>query len=132
MNLLALDIGLKHTGVAFGETKSGIVMALDTIHHDSEKELVGKIVQIIRNKKIQHLIVGLPLLPSGEEGKQSVLVRETAKNIENATGLAVEFLDERYTTKAYFSSSTSDPDAIAACTLLTVKMDRKNTVDTVN
>lgn len=130
MNLLALDIGLRKTGVAFGETKSGILMALDTLRHESNDELTEKVSKIVRNKKIDQLIVGLPLLPSGEEGTQSTLVREAAKTIEATTGLHAEFLDERYTTKAAFTAKGSDPDAIAACALLTVKMDRKNAIDT--
>ena len=129
MRLLALDIGLRNTGVAFGETKSGIVMALSTLHHDSESELAKKILSIVQSKEIDHLIIGLPLLPNGAEGEQASLVRKAATSIENVAGLKAEFLDERYTTNIHRMAQGSDPDATAACALLTVKMDQKNHID---
>lgn len=129
MHLLALDIGMKKTGAAFGDTKSGILMALQTIRHESTSELIKKIEEITREKKVDALLVGLPLLPSGEEGKQASLIRETAEEIERRTGISVEYIDERYTTKNMPKAPKTDPDAKAACSLLHVKMDRKNAID---
>ncbi len=129
MNVLALDIGLRRTGVAYGETKSGIVIALDTIHHRTTEELTRQVTSITKSKKIDQLIIGLPLLPSGAEGEQVGLVKETAKMIEHSTGLKPAFLDERYTTNVHFTAKGSDSDATAACALLTVWMDKKNAID---
>ncbi len=129
MHLLALDIGMKRTGVAFGDTKSGILMALQTIHHESTSELVKKVEEIFREKKIDALIVGLPLLPSGEEGKQVSIIRKAADEIGKKTGISIEYIDERYTTKNMLKAPKTDPDARAACSLLQVKMDRKNAID---
>ncbi len=129
MHLLALDIGMKRTGVAFGDTKSGILMALQTIHHESTSELVKKVEEIIQQKRIEELIVGLPLLPSGEEGKQASIIRNAADEIVKKTGVSLEYIDERYTTKTMLKGLKTDPDARAACSLLHVKMDRKNAID---
>ena len=129
MFLLALDIGMKRTGAAFGDTKSGILMALKTIHHESTSELVKKVEEITHEKKIDALVVGLPLLPSGEEGKQASIIKEAADEIVRKTGISVEYSDERYTTKTALKVPKIDPDANAACSLLQVKMDRKNAID---
>ncbi|MSR67411.1 Holliday junction resolvase RuvX [Candidatus Peribacteria bacterium] len=129
MNILALDIGLRRTGISYGETKSGIVIALDTMQHTTPEELSEQVKIIVKSKKIDHVIIGLPLLPSGLEGEQVSLVKAAAKMIENESGLTPEFLDERYTTKIHFSARGSDPDATAACALLTVWLDRKNAID---
>lgn len=129
MHLLALDIGLRRTGVAFGDTKSGVVVALDTFHHSTAHELATKVERVVREKKIDSLIIGLPLLLSGEEGEQSGLIREAADVIGKLVAIPVEFIDERYTTKKSLGGPKSDPDALAACTILTIKMDRKNAID---
>ncbi len=129
VHLLALDIGLKRTGVAFGDTKSGVIVALDTLKHDTTKELSQKVEQIVRSKKIERIIIGLPLLLSGEEGSQVNLVRSAAKEIEKIVNIPLEFIDERYTTKTGQNGLRSDPDARAACSILGIKMDRKNAID---
>lgn len=129
MFLLALDIGMKRTGVAYGETKNGIVVALDTIEHDTTNELAMKVEQIVRSKKIDQLIIGLPFLPSGDEGKQAELVRNSASEIGKIVNISIEFIDERYTTKTSQNGLKIDPDASAACSILSIKMDRKNAID---
>lgn len=129
MHLLALDIGLKRTGVAFGDTKSGIVVALDTFHCSTATELATKVERLVQEKKIDSLVIGLPLLLSGEEGEQSGLIRDAADVIKKLVAIPVEFIDERYTTKTSTGGPKSDPDAFAACAILTVKMDQKNAID---
>lgn len=121
-HILALDIGTRRTGIAYGEMATGIVVALDTIHHASTKELTEKLRTIVLEKRIDMLIVGLPKLPQGQEGSQAVLVREAAKAIEEATKLQLVFLDERFSSLA----GTTDPDARAACELLGTYIDQHN------
>lgn len=129
MNLLALDIGLKRTGVAFGETGSGIVMALDTVLHDTAEELVTKVNELVKHRKIEKLIVGLPLLLSGEKGSQAEKVLEVVEMMKKATGIPVQLIDERYTTTHQKTAYRSDSDAKSACTILSIAMDRKNSID---
>lgn len=111
---LALDIGTKRTGVAFLDEVTGIPLPLDTIAHTSVEELVAAVHRILGERKIDRLIVGLPLLPSGAEGSQARFVRSVASKLSSLS-LPVEFKDERYTTPR---SKASDPDAAAACNLL--------------
>ena len=120
MNLLALDIGTKRTGVALGETESGILVALETIKHRDQKELVKAVEKIIHEKKVTKLIVGLPRLPGGTEGSQAVYVRDIVKVIQMTCNIPVKFIDERFTSKG----EGSDPDARAACAILETEMER--------
>ncbi len=76
-----------------------------------------------------HLVIGLPLLLSGEEGSQSKIVKETVKHLKKDIDIPMDFLDERYTTTGQKSALRADPDSTAACALLTVWMDRRNTID---
>jgi len=122
MKLLSLDIGTRRTGVAYGETESDFIMALDTIAHKTDAELIEKVSAIVKHRKIEKVIVGLPLLLGGEEGAQSRLVRSIANALTNATGLDVMFLDERYTSVA---KKNEDPDARAACELLQIALEKR-------
>lgn len=122
MHLLSLDIGTRRTGVAYGDTDHDFVMALDTIQHTSDEELVKRIVEICREKKIDEIIIGLPILLGGEEGSQAIKVRSVSGKIEEAVKLPVSFLDERY------SSTSSDKkmvDAQAALELLQIALQRR-------
>lgn len=112
--LLAADIGRRRTGLAIGDTKAGFVIALKTLQHKTDKELIQGILTKISEKNISQLVMGLPLLPQGDEGEQSMFVRQIAKAISEQSGLTVTFLDERYSTN---NEDGTDPDARAACEL---------------
>jgi putative transcription antitermination factor YqgF len=120
VRLLALDIGTRHTGIAFGETEMGVPLALETIEHQTPEELADFVCGIARERKIDRVIVGLPLLPSGSEGSQSDFVRGVAEILER-NGLSCSFLDERYTTPRH---GESNGDAAAACNLLQTAFER--------
>ncbi len=125
MNYLALDIGSRRTGVAFLDEQVGIPLPLDTIRHRSVDALIGAIIQVARARSIDEIVVGLPLLLSGEEGSQSQFVRDCAKHLTDA-GFSVRFTDERYSTPrrdTHYSKhephpSLYDGDAASACALL--------------
>jgi len=122
--LLAADIGRRRTGLAIGDTVAGFVVALTTLHHKNDEELIQGMLKQIAERKISELIIGLPLLPQGGEGEQSSYVRMIATSIAEQSGLTVTLLDERYSTN--FKDGT-DPDARAACELasMAVQMHKK-------
>lgn len=114
MRTLGLDIGLRRTGVAFADADIGIPFPLDTIIAQTKEEMIEQVEMIARERKVDRIIVGLPLLPSGDEGSQSAYVRSCAEDL-SALGFAIDFIDERYTTS---DSKDYDGDARAACLLL--------------
>ena len=123
MRTLALDIGLRRTGIAFLDDAIGISLPLKTLSHTTVKELTTELENIIRERHIDRLVVGLPLLPSGEEGEQASHVRSVCEKLQTF-GLPIVLRDERYTTPPTFGGkhsppgSSQDPDAAAACALL--------------
>ncbi len=114
VRLLALDIGTKRTGVAYLDEDVGVPLPLATIHHANVDALLSQLETLIHERKIDRLIVGLPLLPSGLEGAQSDFVHSIAVQLQ-ARGWPVTLKDERYTTPR---GKSGDPDAIAALNLL--------------
>ncbi len=120
MRLLALDIGMKRTGIAFVDTANDVVLPLDTIVADDADTMIENVIAIVKERKVEQVIVGLPLLPSGEEGSQTDYVRSCANTLSES-GVEVSFLDERYTTS---KSQDFDGDARAACELLAMYLQR--------
>jgi putative Holliday junction resolvase len=123
---LAFDVGMRRTGAAFLDENIGIPLPLETIRHHSVEELLEAALPLIAARKTDKVILGLPLLPSGEEGSQSAFVRSVGNQLE-AQGIAVEYRDERYSTPRRHSDkaarhspppSAYDGDAAAACSLL--------------
>ncbi|MBP9850657.1 MAG: Holliday junction resolvase RuvX [Candidatus Peribacteraceae bacterium] len=123
MTLLGIDAGTRRTGVAFADTKAGFVMALDTIKHKTPEELVVRITELAKAKNASEIIMGLPRLPQGEEGRQAGLVRELAAALEKALGIPVQLIDERYSSQG--GAHGTDPDAKAACEMLSVVLDQR-------
>ena len=128
MRYLALDVGTRRTGVAYLDSNIGIPLPLDTILHTSEKQVIDAVMTIIRERKIDRVIVGLPLLPSGVEGSQAAESRKIGMALQTA-GITVDYRDERYTTPAPSQHKNAlptqkiDGDAAAACALLSGKID---------
>lgn len=126
VRLLGLDIGTRRTGVAWLDDQVGIPLPLSTVTHTSQEELVAEILSIIGERVIDHVIIGLPLLPSGDEGAQSQISRATGALL-SGKGIAVSFADERYTSprtsqhKHAISEANYDGDAAAACSILSQK-----------
>jgi len=118
---LALDIGNRRTGVAYAEEDSAIPVPLETLKHTSISELAKMIETLIAERSITTLVVGLPLLLSGEEGAQTECVRDAVAEFRLPPAVKVVFLDERYTTPR---DAHTDPDACAACTLLLTHLSR--------
>lgn len=121
--LLGLDAGTRRTGVAFADTTAGFVMALDTIQHSSPEELIERIAIIAQEKHISEIVIGLPRLPQGEEGKQAGLVRVLADALTKKLQLPITLIDERYSTHGAVPGV--DPDAKAACDMLSVVLDQR-------
>lgn len=114
MRILAFDIGKRRTGVAFLDEATGVPLPLDTLKHASTGMLLEQIVSLITARKIDRVIVGLPLLLSGKEGSQAAFVRSVAEKI-HLSGTPVTFLDERYSNDR---GIPRDKDAFAAWNLL--------------
>ena len=125
MKYLALDVGRKRTGVAYLDDAVGIPLPLDTIRHDSEEEFLSHVLQLVSQRTIDTVVIGLPRLPSGEEGSQAIFVREWGDLLLDH-GVDVRFVDERYTSLHRETKATSrqemkgviDKDSLAACEIL--------------
>lgn len=120
MRYLALDVGGKRTGIAYGDS-DGTLFSLQTFEGESTEDLLEHVVSLYKDRSIDEVVLGLPLLPDGTEGSQAEFVREFADKLENSS-INHSFVDERYSTP---KNREIDPDSAAACSILAVKIEQK-------
>lgn len=116
MRYLGIDVGTRRSGAAFADSEDGILFSLETINHSTEDELVEAICQLVLQKQIDEVVLGYPLLPSGEPGMQAETVSALSQRLTEAS-VPHSLCDERYTS---FAGSDIDKDAAAACEILSV------------
>ncbi|MFL2653654.1 MAG: Holliday junction resolvase RuvX [Dehalococcoidia bacterium] len=98
MTILGLDIGEKRTGVAISNEVSSLCTPLEYI--SSKDNFLEKISNIIQEKKVEKIIIGLPKLLSGKEGERAKFSRSISHLIKsNHKSIKVILWDERLTTK---------------------------------
>lgn len=95
--VLALDYGTRRIGVALSDPL-GIVARPFAVVAAGENA-PGDIARIARENDVERIVVGLPVGLSGHEGPSAELARRLAAEVEEATGLPVDMIDERFTTR---------------------------------
>ncbi len=103
MRIMALDYGDKTVGVALTDELGMTAQPFETIFRERATKLrrtYARIEEIVDEKGVGEIVVGLPLLDDGSEGERCFLVRQFADDLKRRTKLPVYFEDERYTTAA--------------------------------
>lgn len=96
--ILALDLGKKRIGLALSDPLGWTAQGLDTFERTRIRDDMAGLKDIAERHEVTLLLLGNPLQMSGEESKQSEKAREFGERLREATGLPVEYWDERYTT----------------------------------
>jgi putative holliday junction resolvase len=96
--VLALDLGKRRIGLALSDELGITAQGLQTLERTNIREDLARLSQLTIEKNVTLLLVGKPLHMSGDEGRQTVYAREFGDRLHAATGLPVEYWDERLTT----------------------------------
>jgi putative Holliday junction resolvase len=119
--VLALDFGEARCGVALSDPTGTLATPLEVVERPGTKRGMQRVVQLVRERDVATVVVGLPLSLSGEEGPQALLTREWAGRLAArlGPGVPVELHDERLTTvQAARVGGSADEDSRAAAHLL--------------
>ena len=95
--IAAIDYGLKRIGIAISDEKKKIALPFKTIA--GGPKAIEDIKLAFKDKLIELIVVGLPLLLSGKESEMSIAVRKFAENLEKELQIPIHFIDERLTSK---------------------------------
>lgn len=114
---LALDYGLKRTGVASGNRITQSASPLATVKASGEAQLL-EVVKRVKEWQPDALVVGVPFHPDGAAHENTKRARKFANQLRERTQLTVYEVDERYSTTEAHSLGAADADAASACIIL--------------
>ena len=97
MRILALDLGEKTIGVAVSDELELTANPRTAIRRN--ELALDRILSLIVEEEAGEVVVGLPLLMSGEEGTQAQRAREFAAALAERAPVPVRTWDERLTTR---------------------------------
>ena len=114
---LALDFGLKRTGVAVGNRLLRSAQPQATINAAGDARFL-KIAQRLQEWQPDALVVGVPFHPDGAAHENTLRAQRFARQLHGRFKLPVFEVDERYSTTEARSLGARDEDAGAACIIL--------------
>ena len=120
VRVLALDYGSARCGCALSDPTGTLATPIDPIERPATRKGFARVVDLVRDRGAERVIVGLPLGLSGADTDQTRETRAWADRLAAAIPVPVEMYDERFTT-AIASRSASDrtsEDSRAAAVLL--------------
>jgi putative holliday junction resolvase len=97
--VLAFDFGLRHIGVASGQTVTGTASPLVTLRAEQGKPDWHAIAELVRAWRPQRLLVGLPLNMDDSDSEMAGRARAFAAKLQHRTGIRVTLVDERLTSR---------------------------------
>lgn len=95
--ILAVDWGERRIGLAVSDPRGIIATGLSTVEARSAEQAVTRVIELAREHEVERIVVGLPLLMSGERGKAAELAQTFADALAAKSGLPVDTYDERLT-----------------------------------
>jgi putative Holliday junction resolvase len=101
MRVLALDYGSARCGCALSDPTGTIVTPIEIVLSPATRRGLARIVELVREREVEHVVVGLPLSLRGEDSEQTRETREFAQSLSLrlGEGVPVEMHDERFTTR---------------------------------
>ena len=91
-------MGEKRIGLALSDPLGYTAQGLKTIQVKNPEEICDKLMDVIKEKKVELLLFGLPRNMNGTIGTQAKKVQEVAKRLKSISQLPVDFEDERLST----------------------------------
>jgi putative Holliday junction resolvase len=97
MRILALDHGTKRIGVAVSDELKLIATPLEFIPAEPFAGLLARLKDILREKEVELILVGMPRNMDGSYGPAALKVREFVGALKEAVTIPILTWDERLT-----------------------------------
>jgi putative Holliday junction resolvase len=121
VRVLALDHGSARCGCALSDPTGTLATPIEPVLRPETKAGIKQLRQLVVQREVDRVIVGLPLSLSGGDSDQTRSARAFADKLRSALGpkIPVELYDERFTTTiAASSEGRESEDSRAAAVLL--------------
>lgn len=98
--LAGLDLGTKTIGVAVSDSFRSVATPLETVKRKKFTLDAARLQEIIADRQIGGIVLGLPRNMDGSEGPRAQSTRAFARNFAQLAALPIVFWDERLSTVA--------------------------------
>ncbi len=95
---MAVDLGLKRTGIAISDALERLASPVGTIEEWDNARLAERVATLAVQQGAQRLVVGHPRNMDGSRGESAKRAEVFAETLSKKTGLPTELWDERMTT----------------------------------
>ena len=125
---------MKVLGIDYGEKKVGLSLSAGSLalpwkilnDFKSNQELIEEIIKIIKQEKIEIVVVGMPLSLQGKLSAQTKVVKEFFELFKKNISIPLFAIDERYSSQmAQTQLAGKNDDAQAAANILQTYLDKK-------
>jgi putative transcription antitermination factor YqgF len=101
VRVLALDYGSARCGCALSDPTGTIVTPIDAVARPATRRGLARLRQLVDEREVQRVVVGLPLSLGGHDTEQTRETRAFAAELARRLGerVPVEMHDERFTTR---------------------------------
>jgi len=114
---LAIDFGLKRTGVAVGNRLLRTAEPLASIAAQGDARF-SHVAQRLQEWQPDAIVIGVPYHPDGAPHENTRKAKRFGRQLHGRFGLPVFEVDERYSTTEALQSGARDADAASACIIL--------------
>ena len=98
--IISIDYGQKKIGVAISDQNHNMAMPLCLIKVTSENQMLHQIIELIKERNICAVVLGIPINMDGSKSNQTLLTEKFAKKLSNRINTPIFLQDERLTSKA--------------------------------
>jgi putative Holliday junction resolvase len=131
---LALDYGSARCGCALSDPTGTLATPIEAVLRPGTRRGIGRLAELVREREVGRVVVGLPLGMSGADTAQTQEAREFAARLAERLGpeVPVELYDERLTTVQALrdpAGGTASLDSRAAAHLLEAWLARESQRD---
>ncbi len=97
---LGIDYGTARIGLAGSDDLGMMAHPLETVSATPLAEALSRIVEVVAERKVEDLVIGLPLHMNGDEGEAVKKVRGFMRKLKPllSSHVRIHEIDERYTT----------------------------------
>ncbi len=134
MRLMGMDLGEKTIGIAISDELGWTAQGLEVIRRTNLTNDFGRLKEIVKEKQVTKIIMGLPRRTDGSYGPETDKVKDFVVKMEKEIPIPVEYWDERFSTVAAERVLLEGDvrrkkrrqviDMVAACVILQAYLDR--------
>jgi putative Holliday junction resolvase len=119
--VLALDYGSARCGCALSDPTGTLATPIEAIERPATRRGFARVADLVRERDVERVVVGLPLGLHGDDTDQTREAREFAQRLAaRVRPVPVDLFDERFTTAiaARSTDARASEDSRAAAVLL--------------